>query len=368
MLTKLGSGLERPPIYMVAPMAPTTKLPFYGAFVPIITKSLRAGGFQVIDIAVVPAYSLSPLAKISRHATLAWRLLRVALARPQLLYIQSPAWFSVIILSLMPRNAFYVVNIHGSEIHGRSSAANLFWPFARALIRRADLVISPSTAFINQVVNATGTDRDKFISSPSGGVEPEKFFFSGSTPAIPTIGYVSRITQRKGWRLFLSIFDQLKDNNPNIQAIIVGDGPERNILESELSRRDDNNIVYYGAVPQESLQEIYTSMSVFVFTSDITGVDTLGLVSLEAQACGVPVVATDAAITREYINDGENGFLAKPSDVADFSSRIEVCLDWKAEKRKKIAFGTRRYETSEVGKRLAVIIDGAMQRNVQRRS
>lgn len=346
-------------MYVISPMAPSKAMPFYGAFVPVISASLRANGIEVNDYAVVPATSWTIWSKIKRHLILAYRIIIVSLKRPDVVYIHSPAWFSVLLVGLLPSRTKRVINIHGSEIHGRSTAANLFWPIARTLIRQADLVVSPSVAFIEKIVDATGVDESRCFASPSGGFETAKFSYLAKTTDIPTIGYVSRIVKKKGWRLFLAIYDELKVNYPNLRAVIIGDGHERPILEHELLMRADKNIVYYGAQDQTSLREHYASMSVFVFTSEISGVDTLGLVSIEAQACGCPVVATDAAITREYIKPGKNGFLAPLGDVRAFALAIEQVFLWKDDRRRRIADEAQRFNTLAVGAALASAIRSA---------
>lgn len=112
--------------------------------------------------------------------------------------------------------------------------------------------------------------------------------------ARPILLYVGRIAVEK------NIVDFL-DMDTRYAKIVVGDGP---LLEEYRETYDD--ILFLGQRTAIELAEIYRSVDIFVFPSKT---DTLGLVNLEAMACGLPIIAYDLENTRCIIQDGVTGVL-----------------------------------------------------------
>ncbi len=77
-------------------------------------------------------------------------------------------------------------------------------------------------------------------------------------------------------------------------------------------------------VAREEIRAVFEQATVFVFPS--LWPETLGIVGLEALACGVPVVASDIGGVREWLKEGETGYLAEPKNAAQFAERIEALL------------------------------------------
>lgn len=112
----------------------------------------------------------------------------------------------------------------------------------------------------------------------------------------PIVLFVGRIAVEKNIEDFLQISD-------TYHTVVVWDGPLRESLEEEYPDTE-----FLGIKKGVELADIYRSADVFVFPSKT---DTLGLVNLEAMACGKPVVAYDMDITRGIIQDGVNGILVQ---------------------------------------------------------
>lgn len=99
----------------------------------------------------------------------------------------------------------------------------------------------------------------------------------------PILLYVGRIAVEKNIADFL-------DMDTTYQKIVVGDGP---LLEEY--KKQYRDVLFLGSKNALELGEIYRSVDVFVFPSKT---DTLGLVNLEAMACGLPIIAYDLESTR----------------------------------------------------------------------
>lgn len=103
--------------------------------------------------------------------------------------------------------------------------------------------------------------------------------------------YVGRLADEKGVRRLLPLA-----RSGDVEVRIVGDGPDRAALESAFA---GTGAVFLGPLRGEDVARAYREADVFVFTSTT---ETLGLVLIEAMACGVPVVAVDSPASRELLS------------------------------------------------------------------
>lgn len=140
------------------------------------------------------------------------------------------------------------------------------------------------------------------------------------------IMYVGRLLENKNVDLLIKAVARIKLLKPDVKCIIVGDGPERANLEV-LTKQNDlgANITFLGFLEEHS--EVYGLMKaskVFVQPSTREG---FGLVVIEANACGLPVVTTSHSqnAARNLIIEGENGYLTEATEEG-LTSRIVEAL------------------------------------------
>ncbi|MBQ6149422.1 glycosyltransferase, partial [Candidatus Saccharibacteria bacterium] len=101
---------------------------------------------------------------------------------------------------------------------------------------------------------------------------------------------------------------------------VVGDGVDRPRLEEEAKNIGvTENVRFLGRVTGPDLAELYKVGDVFATASEI---ETQGIVLIEAAATGLPLIAVDAGAVAEVCENGENGFLIKPGDVASMAGAI----------------------------------------------
>ncbi|PMY42661.1 MULTISPECIES: glycosyltransferase family 4 protein [Pseudomonas] len=124
--------------------------------------------------------------------------------------------------------------------------------------------------------------------------------------------HVGRLAPEKNLGLLKRCFTQLQNTYPQqaMKLIVVGDGPQRAVLQKELP-----NAVFCGSQRGEALASHYASGDLFLFPS-LT--ETFGNVVLEALASGLAVVAYDQAAAAQHIRHGYNGVLAMPGDECAF--------------------------------------------------
>jgi len=98
------------------------------------------------------------------------------------------------------------------------------------------------------------------------------------------------------------------------RVVIVGDGPDRDYVQTELPQA-----VFTGFLDGDALATAYASSDIFVFPSDS---ESFGNVTLEAMASGLPCVCADATGSRSLVAAGETGFLAPADDADGFARHI----------------------------------------------
>lgn len=144
------------------------------------------------------------------------------------------------------------------------------------------------------------------------------------------IGYVGRIAAEKQVHRFAELF-----SIPNTRVVIVGDGPERNRLESEFAGKP---VTFAGKLNGIDLANAYASFDSFVhFGTE----ETFGQTIQEAQASGLPVVAPASGGPKYLIDSGETGFLAHPTQHLGFNQIVTDLVE-SAELRARIGENARR--------------------------
>ena len=125
--------------------------------------------------------------------------------------------------------------------------------------------------------------------------------------------------------------------------VLVGDGPDRDLAEHEvdgLGLRKD--VRFLGKV--ENVGDVLRGADLFLLPS---ATESFGLAALEAMACSVPVIASDAGGIPEVVRSGETGYLAPPGDVATMSERaLQVLQDPAEHERLKRNAAARALEFS----------------------
>lgn len=119
--------------------------------------------------------------------------------------------------------------------------------------------------------------------------------------------FVGRVAMEKNISFLIELMPELKSLDRDVRLLIVGDGPMRSELERYAENLGvENRVVFTGYIPPEEIPNVYHSSDLFVFSS-LT--ETQGLVTLEAMAAGLPVVAVSAYGIKYMLQDAEGAIL-----------------------------------------------------------
>jgi len=141
---------------------------------------------------------------------------------------------------------------------------------------------------------------------------------------------VGRLVEKKGVEYALKAISQIVSLHPNILYQIVGDGELRFFLEKlSVELNINNNVQFLGWKTQEELKKIYFDADIFMLVS-VTAQDGdregQGLVLQEAQASGLPVIATIHNGFPESVQSDKSAFLVPERDVYAITSRLEYLI------------------------------------------
>lgn len=127
---------------------------------------------------------------------------------------------------------------------------------------------------------------------------------------VHTLGFIGQMIPRKGLGDLLTVFDALYRRNPRLKLQLIGDGRERQVLESRAQALDSRDGIAFLGFRTDRL-ELLAGMDLFVMTSSLEGIPRC---LMEAMAVGVPVVAYDIPGVNQLITHGETGMLAPYGD------------------------------------------------------
>ncbi len=251
-----------------------------------------------------------------------------------IVYVHYPSYSAkMVLVAKKLRKMKLFVNVHGSDVIPITNKQKHQEKYTRKAIKYAEKVVVPSVYFKEVVSEKYCLDEKVIHVYPSGGINENVFYQYKKEKVLElrkrdvldeqkfTVGFISRIYRTKGWDIFVEAVAKLKDYSDNIQYIIVGSGPDEPELNALISKYGLEKIIHrFPAQSQEKLADYYNILDIFVFAT--TAAESLGLVAIEAMACGIPVVASDFAAPRYYVTDGINGYKFKKGSSTELATRI----------------------------------------------
>lgn len=332
-------------------MFPSEKYPTYGIFVQKIIKILSNNDFEVI-LSVITKKPNSFFKIYSYLKFFVETIYKAIFFKYDLFYVHyaDHSLYPFIVLQFFLKRKM-VINFHGSDFT-RPSKFNFL---VEKIIQKANQLIVPSSNF-KELVKEKYPLKDYFI-SPSGGINTSTFkpidTLKNSKEFV--IGYVSRIDNGKGWDLLLKAFENLAYKYAYIQLIMVGDGSQFSLLQYRVrNSKHTHFITLVGQVDNQELPNWYNKFDVFVFPTQLE--ESLGLVGLEAMACGVPVVGSSVGGILSYLVDYDNGRVFQKGDIQSLIECIEYFITLDENTYKKIALNAGKtafsFDEKIVGDRL----------------
>lgn len=229
----------------------------------------------------------------------------------------------------------YLAYCHGEEI--TQTDLRRYQPRVRnAIYSCADGVIA-ANEFARANLLRIGVAEDK-IFKILPGVDREKFVPQRPNPELITryglagkkiILSVGRLVARKGHTRLLQALNQIRDRVPQFHYLIAGEGPEKQAILSLAAQLGlSPQVTLVGKLTDEQLPDFYNACDVFALVNHVVEGDLegFGMVFVEANACGKPVIGGRSGGTAEAVVDGKTGFLVDPENYEEIAARLLLLL------------------------------------------
>jgi glycosyltransferase involved in cell wall biosynthesis len=300
-----------------------------GAHVRVYSPTTETPAFPPTgDLVSVPSVPIPGRSEYQLAYRLSTRVRRDLEAfKPNLVHVAAP--------DIVAHRAVTWARAHGipvvSSVHTRFDTYLQYYglkylePAARAIMRRyyrrCDAIVVPaeSTAAI---LRAQRMNDD--ISLWSRGVDREQFNPErrnlewrrghGIQDDEMVVAFLGRLVLEKGLDVFSDAIDAARKKGASLKVLAIGDGPARDYFRERLP-----DAIFTGQLTGTELATALASSDVFLNPS-IT--ETFGNVTLEAMACGLPVVAAAASGATSLVQDKITGRLSRPGDIDAFADAL----------------------------------------------
>lgn len=280
--------------------------------------------------------------------------------KPDVFHAQSvlsgiPAWAAKKFLKIP-----YVVWGQGSDIYLPDRFTRLTSKF---ILQNADAVL----ALTQNMKQKMKQIYDRDISIVPNGIDLEKFKIPSESKKgrdAKTIVFVGRLHPVKGVRYLLQAMKIVHAEMPDAKLILVGDGEERENLESLTNSLGIRECVEFaGKVPHERIQDYMNQAEVFVLPSLSEG---FPVTILEAMACGLPIVATNVRGIPNIVEEGVNGYLVNVKSPDEMAERILFLLQ-NDEMRERMSANNREKVELFAWDKIAIRVEDEYQQVITRR-
>jgi glycosyltransferase involved in cell wall biosynthesis len=222
-----------------------------------------------------------------------------------------------------------VICCHGREIL-EANVKNSKRESFLYVIRNAKIIVANS-AFTKRYLTEHYGIQQKNIKVINPGINLEKFKvnMSEKLDSIIKIGSLTRLVKRKNIINIVKALEILKNKyEVNFIYYLAGNGPERQHIIAAL-KKSGISYRYFGEITEKKkTDEFYPSLNIFVLPPVVTrdDVEGFGIVFLEANACGVPVVTSNTGGISDAIKDGISGLFTDPENPEDIAETIYKIL------------------------------------------
>lgn len=248
--------------------------------------------------------------------------------RPDLIHIatEGPLGWSAVQAAhtlRIPVTSDFRTNFHSySKHYGMGWLSKPIVAYLRKFHNRTACTMVPTRAlqaqlgasgFQNLRVVGRGVDTHIFHPALRSQAFRETWQADDSTIVLLSVG---RLAAEKNLDLIVNTYKALQAAGRSVKLVFAGDGPYRATLKSHCP-----DAIFMGMCSHAQLALLYANADLFLFPS-LT--ETFGNVTLEALACGTPVLAFDCAAASELVEDGLNGWLVRSESPEDYIQKALV--------------------------------------------
>ncbi len=205
---------------------------------------------------------------------------------------------------------------------GEGLSKQLAWRMLNPFFNQFDMVLAPSrSAGIEAVKHGLKVP----IKVLSNGMNVAMFPMKKDFKKTRKIIHVGRLGYEKNIDMVIKAFDLLVKKHPEYRLIIVGDGPARkDLMNMTFEMGISEKVIFTGLKKRQDMSAIYRSGELFVTAS---GMETQGLVILEAMLSGLPVVGFDKYAVPDLVQNNKTGYVVPMGKWQMLAQKMEVILE-----------------------------------------
>ncbi len=310
----------------------------------LVPVAARAQATWAHGVQVVPT-PIIDLRFIHKEFFISWRFAKIVKRvfdeqAPDMVHLQDPAPLSQMVLKEARKRGIPVIATHhtGPAIWApylserdplmMKLAVPVIWAWLIRFLNQADQVTVPSRASVSMLAQhglqvpvkpiSCGVRLDRFKEALTLDREQAKQQF-GLDFHQKYFLYVGRIDEEK--RVDVLIKGLALSSDSQVKLVLAGGGAaEAAIVALTQQLHLEERVVFLGKVDHDALPALYAACDVFVMPGDV---ESLSIATLEALACGKPIIAANAMALPELVHVGKNGFLFTPGSPGDLGSKID---------------------------------------------
>ena len=256
--------------------------------------------------------------------------LRFARSRPNVIFAAHPNLGPIAAaMKLFAHQAQIIVGTHGIEVWKPLT------PLRRIALRRADLVLAPSSDTARKLTSTQGVPAEKIRRLP-WPLGPDFLDLADSPGGLPyppqfprgrivlSVGRWAANERYKGADHLIQVVSELAPEFPDLHLVLVGAGDDLPRLQKlGLAARIPSNVHFISGLSRRELAGCYAACDIFALPSTGEG---FGLVFLEAMAFGKPVIGTTLGGIPDIVEDGVTGILVEPDNPSSLPGALRSLL------------------------------------------
>lgn len=337
-------------ILVLSNMYPKNSTDYFGVFVKKISGALKTE--YITKELFIKGKSNFVIIKVLKYLVFFIKTIAsVLFKKHEFIYVHYPALtiLPFLFVPIFSHNKL-ILHFHGTDVHSDNIWNSIFYKYLNPKKLNLKLAIFPSEYLLSVFNKNASLDCETLI-YPSGGV-PDFFFKNNnkmSTRALKFV-YISTINEKKGVFDLISAMNIVKEKHLlNVNLDIYGGG---NVSKLKNKILNSKNITYKGSVRNDDIPSALKEYDVFIFPSKL---ESLGLVGIEALACGLPIIASDIPSINSYLINGINGLLFQAGNVDDLAEKIKLIIEEKElfqKLSKNSSYSVKNFKSSFVNETL----------------
>jgi glycosyltransferase involved in cell wall biosynthesis len=308
---------------------PSAKYPNACGYIKTIANCLNCFG-DTVDLLVLKRTTYNTKYRFFQYLYFSMKIILKSFKNYDVLYLNHyTQLFFPLFLKLLFYRGKIIIHWHGGDLVSQNLLNRATVRLIKRTLRSNIYFIAPSVYFKGIVSETLEVNSNRIFVSPSGGVNINLFSPSLlSDKDIINIGFPSGLSKSKGADLLSDLLKNIytleKKLNKRIVVHYIDYGLEAEYWHAILCKKI-NNVIVYEKMSNEKMSLFYSNIDICLMLSNR---ESLGLVSLEAMSCNIPVIAKDVCAMSEFIIPSLTGeLIGANSNVNELQEALCRCVD-----------------------------------------